>query len=113
MRLEEVLKESKTDIVRDSAIKRFELCFDLACKVIKQIAKKEGLECNSPRSCFKLGFQLKLYDYDETWLDMIEDRNKSVHLYSQPSADEIYAHLPDYLLLFKKLLKNIQERTKP
>jgi hypothetical protein len=41
-RLEEVLKLEKTDIVRDSAIKRFELSFDLAWKAIKSYAKMEG-----------------------------------------------------------------------
>jgi hypothetical protein len=39
-RLEEVLKLKKTDVVRDSAIKRFELCFDLAWNSIKNLFEK-------------------------------------------------------------------------
>lgn len=35
LRLAEVLKEIKTDIVRDSAIKRFEITFDLSWKAVK------------------------------------------------------------------------------
>ncbi len=103
-RLEEVLNIEKTDIIRDSAIKRFELCFDLSWKIIKNYAKKEGVECNSPRSCFKTAFQLNLIDYDEQWIKMIEDRNLTVYIYKEQYAQEIYSHLFSYLELFKKLL---------
>jgi hypothetical protein len=34
-KFEEVLNIEKNDIVRDSAIKRFELCFELSWKVLK------------------------------------------------------------------------------
>jgi hypothetical protein len=34
-RLDEILKEEKSDIVRDSAIKRFEFTFDLSWKLLK------------------------------------------------------------------------------
>ena len=44
-RLEEVLELKKTEVVRDSAIKRFELCFDLAWKTIKEYARKYGMAC--------------------------------------------------------------------
>lgn len=103
-RLDEVLSLEKTDVNRDSAIKRFELCFDLAWKSIKIYAKNQGLECYSPRSCFKTGFQLNLIDYDERWLKMINDRNLTAHLYNEETADKVYSQLSDYIELFKKLL---------
>ncbi len=109
-RLEEVLKMKKSDITRDSAIKRFELCFDLAWKSIKTYAKQEGLECVSPRSCIKMAFELKLIKYENKWLHMIADRNTSVHLYEQSSAELIYSHLPKYLKLFKKLEEEMVEK---
>lgn len=102
-RLEEVLKEEKTPITRDSAIKRFELCFDLAWKAIKNFAKEQGVECYSPRSCFETGFQLKLIDEHEPWIDMLADRNLTVHLYDEAQADEIY----EKLNLHKKALKEL------
>ena len=108
-RLEEVLKLEKTEINRDSAIKRFELCFDLAWKSIKVFAKKEGIECNSPRACFKTAFQLKLIDYDEGWLKMIDDRNLTAHLYKEEYADQVYPRLFEYLEMFKKLLKKLNQ----
>lgn len=99
-KLEEVLNLEKTDIVRDSAIKRFELCFDLAWKSLKLRAKTDGIECYSPKDCFKAGFQLKLIGHDENYLKMIEDRNLTVHLYKENYADEDFRA---YLKLFKEL----------
>ena len=103
-RLAEVLKLEKTDVVRDSAIKRFELCFDLAWKCIQIQARTEGIECNSPRSCLKVAFQIKLVDYDETWLKMLDDRNLSVHAYKEKYADEIYGRLPLYAEMLTRLV---------
>ncbi len=108
-RLEEALKLEKTDIVRDSAIKRFELCFDLAWKCIQSHARKEGLECHSPKACLKLAFQLNLIDYEDEWLKMLDDRNLSVHTYRVKYAEEIYGRLKPYAQKLKDLFRRISE----
>ena len=109
-KLEEVLNLEKNEIVRDSALKRFELCFDLAWKSIKLIAQREGVECYSPRECFRAGFQLKLLEHSEEWMAMLEDRNKIVHIYREEYADQVYKKLPKYLNFFEGLLGKIQEK---
>lgn len=107
-RLNEVLVLPKSTIVRDSAIKRFELCFDLAWKVIKIYAKEQGFACNSPRTAFELAFKLKWIDHDVAWVGMIGDRNNSVHLYKERFADYLYAKLPHYLELYKGLYERLK-----
>ncbi len=107
--LDEVLNMKKTEVVRDSAIKRFELCFDLAWKSIKVCAKIQGAECYSPKACFKTAFQLKLIEYDEKWSDMVDDRNLSSHTYKEELAEEVYSKLSGYLSLFKDLLQKLKE----
>lgn len=107
IKLEEVLSLKKDPIVRDSAIKRFEISYDLCWKLIKEYVRKEGLDCNSPRECFKTAFQVKLIDYNNNFLKMIEDRNLTVHIYDENIADDVYSRLPIYLNLFKKLLEKI------
>ncbi len=104
--LESVLKEPKTDVVRDSSIKRFEICFDLAWKSIKQYAQKQGLECYSPRECIKTAFQLKLVEHTEKWLEMLDDRNMLVHMYDEQTAEKVYEKLKDY----EALLRGLSER---
>ena len=107
-RLEEVLELKKTGVVRDSAIKRFELCFDLAWKSIKNYSKIQGIECYSPRECFKVAFQLKLIEHEEKWLKMIDDRNLTTHLYKEEQAEKIYLKLSNYLEMFKNLFAKLK-----
>jgi len=106
--LKEVLDLKKTEIIRDSAIKRFELCFDLAWKCVKNYAKSQGIECYSPKECLKTAFQLKLIDYEEKWLQVIEDRNLTVHLYKKEQAEQVYSKLPEHLKLFQGLLNTLK-----
>jgi len=107
-KLEEVLKMEKTEIVRDSAIKRFELCFDLCWKTIKEYARKDGIECYSPRESFKSAFQLKLIEHEEKWLKMIDDRNLTTNLYKEEQAEKIYLKLSNYLEMFKNLFGKLK-----
>jgi len=103
-RFEEILKKEKSEIVRDSAIKRFEICFDLAWKTLKAyLYEYQKVECHSPKSCFKLAYQEKLIDYDEYWLKIIDLRNQSGHIYSEDLADKIYNELPKVLEYLRKL----------
>ena len=106
-KLEEVLSLEKSEIIRDSAIKRFELCFDLSWKTVKNYAKHEGIECYSPKECFKSAFQLKLIDKEKEWLEIVNDRNLSTHLYNEEKAEEIYSRLSNHLESFQQLFKKI------
>ena len=109
-RLREVLEMPKTDVVRDSAIKRFELCFDVCWKNMKECARQEGEECNSPSSCIKTAYRLGLIPYDEKWLDMLKDRNTSVHIYKISLAEEVYGKIPSYIPLFEYIHGTLKQR---
>jgi nucleotidyltransferase substrate binding protein (TIGR01987 family) len=77
-RLAEILAAPKTVANRDSAIKRFELTFELAWKSAKAYAASQGIVCRSPRDSFSEVFRLGLISDNPLWLKMIEDRNLSV-----------------------------------
>ena len=102
-RLTEILREPKTVANRDSAIKRFELTFELAWKSIKKALENRGVECQSPRDCFEKAFLAGVVADNPLWLKMIEDRNLSVHTYNEKLAERIYGRLEDYLRLFVQL----------
>ncbi len=57
----------------------------------------------------KNAFQVKLIDYNNNFLKMIEDRNLTTHIYDEKIADDVYSRLPIYLNLFKKLLEKIEK----
>lgn len=109
-RFQEVLKEEKNEFIRDSAIKRFELVFDLSWKTVKAFLEKEGIKCTFPRDCFREAYRGKLIDYDDVWMKMIDTRNYTVHTYSEVFAEEIYAGLPKTLTAFQKLLAALKKQ---
>lgn len=107
--LEEVLKQEKTVFIRDSAIKRFELCFDLAWKLVKAFLEDaRNTICTSPRVCFREAFRLGLLDYDEYWIELTSIRNYTVHTYKETLAEKVYQGLPKALVAFQKLEEAIQ-----
>lgn len=109
VRLEEVLNLREEDeIIRDSAIQRFEFTFDLAWKSLKDyIREVHGLECASPKSCIRLAFSLGLIEHDEYWLKICDFRNLTSHTYNEDLAEKIYRELPKVLEYFKRLYRII------
>lgn len=106
--LQEVLGMEKNDVVRDSAIKRFELTFELSWKTAKAfLEERRNVRCASPQMCFKELFTQGIIDYDETWMDMAKWRNEAVHTYKEELAEELYAKLPRTLAYFRTLLERL------
>ena len=110
-KLEEVLNNPKNDVVRDSAIKRFEICFDLTWKTLKAyLEEKHNVQCFSPKTCFREAYNKEvLKDYDSFWLDLADLRNETAHTYKEPVAEKVYALLPKALEHFKLLLDKLKQ----
>lgn len=109
----EILSVEKNTINRDAALKRFEFTFELFWKVIKLYLKeKEGIDCHSPKGCIRevrLPLDLKEEDIEKC-ISMVEDRNLSVHIYSEEMADEMYEKLPGYCDAMKLIAEKIKEK---
>lgn len=105
-RLEEALALPKDDIVRDSAIQRFEIAFELCWKTLKAFLEEEhNAVCASPRACFKAAFKIGIIGDDPFWIDMTKLRNYTVHTYNESLADYVYTRLPAAAGKFREALK--------
>lgn len=78
-RFGEGLKKHKSILIRDACIKRFEITFELSWKLLKVFLDDQGFVCNSPKSCLQQAFSFGLIKDNPNWLDMLSDRNSSVH----------------------------------
>lgn len=109
----EALDAPFSDLNRDASIQRFEFSFELLWKTVKiYLQKAEGIECNSPKSCFReirAVFDLN-EDEIEACMSMAEDRNLSVHTYSEKMVNELYERLKGYWNISDKIAKKIKER---
>lgn len=99
------------EIVRDSAIQRFEFTLDLAWKAVKAYLEEEkGILCYSPKECFREAFhQGMIEDYDVFWLSMVDLRNQTVHTYDEELAERVFVQLPGTISYFKQLLGALQQ----
>lgn len=108
-RLDEILQKEKDDVIRDSAIKRFEFTFDLSWKLIKSFLEEEkGIACTSPKECFREAYHQDIIDYDDFWFKMTDWRNEIVHSYSEAFADFLFGKLPEALEHFLLLQSKLQ-----
>lgn len=112
-RLKEVLELEETDVIRDSAIQRFEFTLDISWKMLKTfLEEKKGIICVSPKECFREAYRQGVIDYDEDWIEFVNMRNETVHTYNEDTAKEIYNKLPNTLSHFEYLLDIIKKASK-
>jgi nucleotidyltransferase substrate binding protein (TIGR01987 family) len=104
-RLDEALALSKDPIVRDSAIQRFEISFELCWKFLKAyLEKQHNAVCTSPRTCFRSAFRDGVIDNDPFWIDPTVLRNYTVHTYNEDLADYVYSRLAETVRRFRAVL---------
>ena len=113
-RLNEALcLKDETAIKRDAVIKRFEFTFELLWKTFKRIARFEKLECFGPKDAFKIAFKLGLIENEELFLELIDARNKTTHVYSEEEAKKIYSFIKEKAInAFAEAEKKIEQRIK-
>ena len=88
--LEDILKKEKTQEYRDAAIKRFELCFDVAWKLLKTVLEEEKtIICKSPNECFQQAYMQGFIKYSDLWMKMAKTRNESVYTYKEELAEAL------------------------
>lgn len=95
----------------DGTIQRFEFCFELAWKAIKDILlQAEGIDAKSPKSALKEAYALKWLENETLWLQMLDDRNNSSHTYDEKLAAQIYHRVKQYYPKMRELLKLLQTK---
>lgn len=108
-RLGEALKQDlSSELTIDGTIQRFEFCFELAWKLAKEILSFQGIDAQSPRAVIKEAFENGLIKDGKGWIDMLEDRNKTSHIYDETQAKIIYEKIKaSHYPLLKELNKAI------
>ncbi len=82
-------KEGFGDIYLDIVVKRFEFTYEMAWKSLKRYLDFIGIDAKNPRSVFKEAYAQQIIKDENVWLDMIEQRNLSSHIYDETEIEEI------------------------
>ncbi len=111
-KLDEGIKQSRNQLDRDGVIQRFEFSFELLWKTMKLFLLDQGIITNSPKEALKETYRFGIITDEELFLDMLDDRNQTSHIYSEDMSKEIFIRIKkNYLASMKKLLKELKERT--
>lgn len=108
------LNEPYTIVEQTGIIGLFEICFEQAWKLMKQVLEEHGRfeeKIGSPRAIIKVAYQCGMINDCEAWLELLEARNIFAHTYSDEQALNVIRKLKsDYIILFEKLKKELDER---
>jgi len=101
------MEEGNGDIVLDVAAKRFEFTYEMAWKALKRVLDYLGIDARAPRPVFKEAYAQGLLEDEKVWLDMIEMRNLSSHVYDEHEISRILIELERYLAAFDALFARL------
>lgn len=104
--LDEILKIDQLSKIEEIAlIKAFEFTFELAWNVIKDYYQYQGItEIQGSRDAFRTAFKQGLIEDGETWMNMIESRIQTSHVYNESVASDIAEDIiNNYYDQFKEL----------
>ena len=99
---------------KEGVIQRFEYCFELAWKTVKDYLEEGGLvfATVTPRQVLKDAFAARLLADGQVWIDMLDHRNLLSHTYNlasfEKAVDAIHAR---YLSAFEQLHEYLQQES--
>ncbi len=93
--LKEGVFQAKDDLTKDGVIQRFEFTFELLWKTLKIYLADQGVDARTPKECLRSAFRIGLIKEEEAFLEMLEDRNKTSHLYNRETSDQIFQRIKD------------------
>ncbi|WP_039944176.1 HI0074 family nucleotidyltransferase substrate-binding subunit [Thermicanus aegyptius] len=103
-----------TGIERDAAIQRFEFSFEAVWKAAKHfLYEYEGIDLASPKGVIRSSREIGLLTDEETVLalTMADDRNLTVHAYTEKLVLQISESLPSYYQILTEWIKEMEARS--
>ncbi len=102
--------ENLKELERDGVIQRFEFTFELAWKTLKDYCENQGIaDAASPKKSVQKAFELGLIKDDEVWTEILGDRNRMSHIYSEEESREIFENIKNkYVDAFQELINALE-----
>jgi nucleotidyltransferase substrate binding protein (TIGR01987 family) len=100
-------------VERDAAIQRFEFIFEATWKAVERhLEVVEGVIAGSRKACVRSSREVGLLDDERAALalEMVDDRNLSVHTYDEALAERISMRVPSHARLLRAWLEALASR---
>jgi len=111
-RFEEAVTTDRTSpLVAEGTIQRFEFVIELFWKTLKRALEYEGTITKTPRETLKETYAIGWINDETLWLDMLDCRNETSHLYLDPAlVDAVYDRVKGYYPDMRRLFEFLKAR---
>ena len=96
--LVELGKHPDSTVIRDGVIQRFEFTFELAWKSLREYMQDQGADMSGivfSKQVFKAAYAAQIINDADIWLDMLDSRNITSHVYDDQQAAQVVAAIRD------------------
>ncbi|HEY4662244.1 MAG TPA: HI0074 family nucleotidyltransferase substrate-binding subunit [Candidatus Humimicrobiaceae bacterium] len=112
-KLKEGIDQATDELDRDGVIQRFEFTFELLWKALKINLENKGVIVKTPRDSFMEAFRVNLISDEKIFLDMLEDRNNTAHIYDKVTSEKIFNRIKrKYTPLIIKIIDKLKMEEK-
>ena len=111
-KLEDALQIPKDrELVVEGTIQRFEMVVELTWKTLKRALEYEGLHPKTPRDSLKEAFKLGWLHDEDVWLDILDQRNTTSHVYlSEELAENNYEDIKRVAPVIRQVVSLLRSR---
>ena len=113
----ELMKENEgdhilADVMYDASVKRFEVAFEYAWKMMKAAVEYEGVEAFGPRPAIQEAVRFGWIKHPDFWVKALDARNGSVHDYFGISRNAYIAIMQEFLSEAKEVISHLNTTVK-
>lgn len=104
-------KGELNELEEQGLIKAFEYTYELAWNTMKDFYEEQGeTAIQGSKDAIRMAFNRGLVKSGQTWMNMVQSRIKSSHIYNEETADEIAEEIVNsYYRLFVEFQKSLEE----
>lgn len=91
-------EQPSSSVIRDGVIQRFEFTFELSWKSLRAYMQDQGADTSAivfSKQVFKAAYAAGLIGDEQAWLDMLDARNITSHVYDDAQADRVAFSIRD------------------
>lgn len=111
--LDEAMEKPPASLLeRDGIIQRFEYCLEVSWNSAKKVLEFHEYKADTPRNIFRELAKIGWINNPEEWIQFLEARNKTSHLYHEEIAQELFKIVPIFLKASHHLLTTLEEKLK-
>ena len=105
-------KDLPSELERDGLIQRFEYTLELCWKTSKKVLLSHGVEVDTPKNVIRELGQLNWISNPERWIDYIDKRNETSHMYNEDVAVRIFKVIKEFISDVEALIHVLEKNKK-